>query len=202
MLARILLTVVCLFMFGDRAALAEGAFAEFYAEFSLRMPTTSLIVVCHGFGCSNQTQIVLTPGDRARLATLLAAGRVSPEAERRALAGAAQWFDRRVGPLAGTTRRVARAGAAESNAPGQMDDIDVSANNTSLFLLLDQLGLLQHHRAELPVSRGFLIEGRLPHTTAVVAEIDSGQRWAVDNWTRKYGELPEVMPLNQWRFAH
>jgi hypothetical protein len=190
-------------MVGDGAALAaEEAFAEFYAELSLRMPTTSLVVVCHSFGCSNHAPVELTPGDRARLSTLLAAGKLSPEAERRALAGAVQWFDRRVGPIAGTTRRVARAGIAASHDPGQMDCIDISANNTSLFLLLAQLGLLQHHRAELPVSRGFLIDGHLPHTTAVVGEIKSRQRWAVDNWTRKYGELPEIMRLEEWRFAH
>jgi hypothetical protein len=188
-------------MVGDDAALAaEEGFAEFYAELSLRMPTTSLVVVCHSFGCTNQAQIELAAG--ARLSTLLAAGKLSPEAERRALAGAVQWFDRRVGPVAGTTRRVARAGVAESRDPGPMDCIDLSANNTSLFLLLVQLGLLQHHRAELPVSRGFLIDGRLPHTTAVLVEIKTGLRWAVDNWTRKYGELPEVMRLEEWRFAH
>jgi hypothetical protein len=190
-------------MAGDGAALAaEEAFAEFYAGLSLRMPTTSLVVVCHAFGCSNQTQIELTTGDRARLSTLMAAGKLSPEAERRALAGAVQWFDRRVGPIADTTRRVARAGIAEGRDSGQMDCIDLSANNTSLFLLLAQLGVLQHHRAELPVSRGFLIDGRLPHTTAIVGETKTGQRWAVDNWTRKYGELPEVMRLEEWRFAH
>ncbi|MBX9774719.1 MAG: hypothetical protein K2Y71_09920 [Xanthobacteraceae bacterium] len=186
---------------GDFAIAAEETFAEIYAELSLRMPTPTLVVVCHAFGCSHQTHIVLSAGDRARLSTLLAAGKASPAAERRALAGAVQWFERRIGPVAGTTQRVARAGAAEARDPGQMDCIDLSANNTSLLLVLMQLKLLQHHRPELPVSRGFLIDGRLPHTTAVFSEVKSGQRFAVDNWTRKYGELPEVLPLNEWRFA-
>src|ERR1700754_3410212 len=131
MLARILFFLACFFMLGDGVALAaEEAFAEAYAELSLRMPTTSLVVACHGFGCGNQAYIDLTPGDRARLATLLAAGKASPAAERRAIAGAVQWFDRRIGPVAGTTRRVAHAGAAESHDTGQMDCIDISANNT------------------------------------------------------------------------
>lgn len=203
MLARILFFLACFFMFGDSLAFAaEEAFAEVYAELSLRLPTTTLIVACHGFGCSNQAYIDLLPTDRARLATLLAAGKTSPAAERRAIAGAAQWLDRRIGPVAGTTKRVARAGAAESHDTGQMDCIDLSANNTSLFLLLAQLGVLHHHRPELPVSRGLLIDGRLPHTTAVIGEINGGPRWAVDSWTRKYGEMPEVMPLDEWRLAH
>ncbi len=202
MLTRILLALACLFITGDGAALAaEEAFAELYAELSLRMPTPVLLVACHGFGCANQTYVILSASDRARLATLVAAGKASPAAKRRAIAGAAQWLDRRIGPLAGTTNRMARAGAAEGREGGQMDCIDLSTNNTSLFLLLSQLQLLIHHRPELPASRGFLVDGRLPHTTAVLGEVKGGQRWAVDSWTRKYGEMPEVMPLEAWRLA-
>jgi hypothetical protein len=60
---------------------------------------------------------------------------------------------------------------------------------------------LLHHRPELPVSRGFRVDGRLPHTTAVLSEIKSGEKFAFDNWTRKYGELPEVLPLDEWRLG-
>jgi hypothetical protein len=187
-------------MIGGSAALAgEEMFAEIYSEMSLRMPTTSLIVACHGFSCRNQAQIFLTNGDRARLATLLAAGKSSPAAERRAVAGAVQWFDKRIGPVAGTTRRVARAGAFVSNAPGQWDCIDASTNNTSLLLVLAQLRLLTHHQVERPVSRGFLVDGRIPHMTAVLSETRTAQKWSFDNWTRGYGELPDVMTVDEWK---
>ena len=164
MLARILFFVACFFTIGDGAALAaDEAFAEIYAELSLRMPTPTLVVVCHAFGCSNQAHIILSPGDRARLSTLLAAGKASPANERRALAGAVQWFERRIGPVAGTTGRVARAGAAESHDPGQMDCIDLSANNTSLLLLLTQL------QAAAPPPAGTAGVARLPGRRAVAA---------------------------------
>ena len=203
MLARSLLIVMGFFMLGGGAALAadQEAFAEIYAEMSLRVPTTSLIVACHGFSCRNQAQIALTAGDRARLATVLAAGKSSPAAERRAVAGAVQWFDKRIGPVAGTTQRIARAGAFASNVPGQWDCIDASTNNTSLLLLLAQLRLLTHHQVELPVSRGFLLDGRIPHMTAVLSESQSGQKWSFDNWTRAYGEMPDVMTLEEWRVS-
>lgn len=200
MLARFLLIVAWFFMTGASLALAgDEAFADIYSQRSLRMPTTSLIVACHGFSCRNQAQIVLTTGDRARLATLLAAGKSSPAAERRAVAGAVQWFDRRIGPVAGTTKRIARAGAFASNVPGQWDCIDAGTNNTSLFLLLAQLRLLTYHQVELPVARGYLVDGRFPHMTAVLSEIKSGRQWSFDNWTRKYGEMPDVMTLEEWR---
>ena len=131
-------------------------------------------------------------------ATLLAVGRASAEAERRAIATAVVWFDRRVGPQAGTTRRIARAGVLTQTGPGQMDCIDTSRNTTSLFLILDQLRLLRHHQVEGPAARGYLLDGRGLHATAVLRETRSGKKWAVDNWTRNYGERPDVMPLEQW----
>ena len=189
-------------MIGDGAALAaEEAFAEIYAELSLRMPTPTLVVACHGFGCSNQAHIILSPGDRARLATLLAAGKASPAAERRAIAGAVQWFDRRIGPVAGTTTGWRAPAPPKATMPGRWTASTSAPTTPACSCVLTQFELLHHHRPELPVSRGFLIDGRLPHTTAVLSEIKSGQRWAVDNWTRKYGEMPEVMPLDEWRLA-
>jgi hypothetical protein len=114
------------------------------------------------------------------------------------LARAVAWFDRRVGPRAGTTKRIARAGFLTQTGPGQMDCIDTSRNVTSLFLILDQLRLLTHHQVDRPVARGYFVDGRGPHATAVLRENHSGKKWAVDNWTRAYGERPEVMPLEQW----
>jgi hypothetical protein len=195
---RILLTSLALLISASSLVGAGDEFvAAVFGELSLPVPTTKSVVVCHGFGCQFHTQVALGNADRAKLAELLAPGRASPQVERRALAAATAWFDRRVGPAAGTTRRVALA-RSQSGDPAQMDCIDLSSNNTSLFVILQQLGLLRHHRVERPVSRGLVIDGRLPHTTAIVGEVKGGRKWAVDNWTHKYGEMPDVEPLEQW----
>jgi hypothetical protein len=193
----LMLLVVVASVAATVAGAVDDGIATVYAELSLPLPTTKGLVVCHGFGCNFRTQVNLVSGDRAKLAALLAPGRRSPEAERKALAAATAWFDRRIGPAAGTTRRVAFA-RARSGDPEQMDCIDLSSNNTSLFVVLEQLHLLAHHRVEHPVSRGILIDGRLPHTTAVLREIRTDRRWAIDNWTHKFGEPPDVEPLEQW----
>jgi hypothetical protein len=191
--------LVVLLMWGIPQSHAyDFAIERAYAEHSLKLPTTASVIVCHGFGCAFRTEIGLGSGDRARLTTLLAAGHASAEAERRAVATAVAWFDRRVGPQAGTSGRIARAGFLTRTGPGQMDCIDTSQNTTSLLLLLDQLRLLKHHQVEGPVARGVLLDGRGPHATAVLRETSSGKKWAVDNWTRKYGERPDVEPLEQW----
>jgi hypothetical protein len=176
----------------------EASLERAFSEVSLKLPTTTLLTICHGFGCTHRTEVALGNGDRAKLAATLAAGRASANAERRAIAAAVAWFDRRVGPQAGTTGRIARAGVLTKTGPGQMDCIDTSRNNTSLFIILDQLRALKHHRVEGPVARGMFFDGRGLHATAVIRDVSSGKQWAVDNWTRKYGEQPEVMPLEQW----
>jgi hypothetical protein len=172
--------------------------AEAYASVSLSPPTTRLIIVCHDFGCAKRTPIGLSSGDFATLSSLLAPGRASAEAERRAIAAAGAWFDRRVGPAAGTTHRIARANGAGEQV-GQMDCIDTSRNSTSLLLILEQLHLLRHHKVEAPEARGFLLDGRGPHATAVLTDIHTGKQWAVDSWTHKYGERPDVIPLDVWK---
>jgi hypothetical protein len=188
---------------GALGASLSGASAltidQAYASVSLSPPTTRLVVVCHDFGCAQRTPIGLSAGDLAALASLLAPGRASADAERRAIAAAGAWFDRRVGPAAGTTRRVARAtGIGGQGHVGQMDCIDTSRNSTSLLLILEQLHLLRHHKVEAPEARGYLLDGRGPHATAVLTDIHTGRKWAVDSWTRKYGERPDIMPLDVW----
>jgi hypothetical protein len=173
---------------------------EAYATVSLSPPTTRLVIVCHDFGCAQRTPVGLGPGDLAKLSSLLASGRASAEAERRAVAAAEAWFDRRVGPEAGTTHRIARAGGLDGHsAVGQMDCIDTSRNSTSLLLILEQLHLLRHHKVEGPEARGFLLDGRGPHATAVLTDIHTGKQWAVDSWTHKYGEKPDILPLDVWK---
>lgn len=199
MTTRNLIVALAILLCGMTHSYAYNALiSSAYESVSLSLPTTKLVVVCHGFGCERRTAIGLSAGDRAMLAALLTGGRTSADAERRAVAAVTAWFDRRIGPAAGTTHRIARANGLGQHDPGQMDCIDTSRNNTSLFLLLDQLHLLHHHKIEGPEARGFLIDGRGPHATAVLIDVHTGRKWAIDNWTRKYGELPEVMPLDKW----
>ncbi len=176
----------------------DAELAEMYTQISISPPTTGLVVVCHGFGCRFRTAVGLSNADRAKLKQMFASARKSPEAERKAIAAATSWFDRRVGPEAGTTKRVAYAGVRSDQGPEQMDCIDMSRNNTSFLLILDQLGLLRHHKVDAPRARGNLFDNRWPHATAVLRESASGRQWAIDNWTHKYGESPDVKPLDEW----
>jgi hypothetical protein len=184
---------------GSSAATKPGVIEAAYGEFPVAPPTSRIVFVCHGFGCKYRAEWDLTDSDRAKLAQLLAAGRSSPEAERKAVAAAGAWFDKRVGPVAGTQNHVARAGAKYMYNVHQFDCIDSSRNTTSLLLVLDQLNLLRHHDVAMPEARGFFLDGRPPHATAVLVEKASGTKWSIDSWTVGYGEALEVMPLERWK---
>jgi hypothetical protein len=200
---RILAVVGCI-TFAATPTIANGAtkphvIEAAYDGLPVTPPTTSVVFVCHGFGCKYRAELDLTVGDRTKLAQLLAAGKSSAEAERKAVAAAGAWFDRRVGPVAGTVDHVARAGMKYMNDIQQFDCIDSSRNTTSLLLVLDQLKLLRFHDVDAPEARGYMFDLRPPHATAVLVEKASGTRWAIDSWTVDYGRPLEIMPLERWK---
>ena len=143
--------------------------------------------------------IGFSAGDRAALTRIMAAGRRSAEAERIAVGRAGAWFDKRIAPEAGTKGHVARAGVSHMYDRGQFDCVDSSRNTTALLLVLAELKLLHHHRVDVPVARGAFFDARPPHVTAVLTENEGGRQWAVDSWTRGYGQAPEIMPLARWK---
>ncbi len=167
-------------------------------NWSLPVPNTGSIIVCHGYNCNFRTQVGFSKADHARFAALMAPGRASADAERRAIAETSAWFERRVAPEAGTFNAKARSGGGFSIArdPSQFDCIDTTANTTSLLVILDRLGLLRHHRVVTPISR--MLTGGGPHFTAVIEEKGSGKRWTVDPWTHDNGKLPDVWPVERW----
>jgi hypothetical protein len=181
------------------AATSPNVVDAAYGGLSVSPPTPSTLFICHGFGCKYRDEVDLTAGDRTKLTQILAAGRASAAAERKAVAAAGAWFDKRVGPVAGTQNHVARAGAKYMYDIHQFDCIDTSRNTTSLLLVLDQLKLLRHHDVAAPEARGFFIDGRPPHATAVLVEKATGTKWSIDSWTVGYGQTLEVMPLDRWK---
>ena len=180
-------------------ATRPGVVSAAYDGFPVTPPTPNVIFVCHGFGCKYRAEFDLTGNDRTKLAQLLAAGKSSAAAERKAVAAAGAWFDRRVGALAGTANHVARAGMKYMYDVRQFDCIDSSRNTTSLLLVLDQLNLLRHHDVDVPESRGYMFDLRPPHATAVLVEKTTGIKWSIDSWTVGYGQPLEVMPLERWK---
>ena len=156
--------------------------------------------ICHGFGCDFRTEIGLAGSDRAQMSAIMASGSASAEAERVAIGRTEAWFERRIAPITGTAKRVARAGAlifAPGNRAQQFDCIDTTNNTNSLLLILDQLKLLRHHTIAAPASRFLFTEG--PHNTEVIKDRKTNELWTVDPWTHKGSEAPDIWPLAKWK---
>jgi hypothetical protein len=180
------------------AATVDAAVVQRFEDLSLPAPTLSSVVVCHGFGCRFRTQIGLSAADHAKLTQLLATGRASAEAERKAVAEAVAWFERRVAPEAGTAAAKAYATGPLEAQPSQFDCIDASTNTTTTLMLLEELGLLRFHRLKAPVSRSPFLGLGVIHTTAVLVELQGRREWAIDSWVRNNGQPPDVLPLKTW----
>ncbi|MCC2113912.1 MAG: hypothetical protein KDJ16_17890 [Hyphomicrobiales bacterium] len=176
----------------------RSAPADWYAERGSVAPKSDKIVICHGYGCVRRSIFQFSPDMIAQLRDILAAGHESPEAERTAISAAVRWFETSVRGAFHYPIDDARSPIGLAGEVGQMDCIDEATNTTSLLLVIAHQDLLAHHRVLKPVSRGFFLDLRGPHATAVIAETGSGERFAVDSWVRAGGAEPDVMPLKQW----
>jgi len=156
------------------------------------------MTVCYGFVCRRREILDFTPADRQALTKLFAAGRASAVAERAAAQKAMIWFDRRMGPVIGTDKRVAKADFRYFDDKHNYDCWDTTRNTTSLLLVLQEWGLLKYHTVGDPRYRGNAFVLQTPHNTAVLVEQATKVEWVVDGWPRGYAEPPDVMTVEQW----
>jgi hypothetical protein len=163
-----------------------------------RAPAGDKVYVCHGYTCRIVTGISFTAEDVASIAGVLATGASSPETEREAVSEAVQRFETIVGARIGTASDLAGMQFGQGT-PDQMDCIDEATNTTSLLLFLSERGYIKHHRVVEPSARGFFLDGRYPHATAVLRELASGDKWAVDSWPRANAQPPVIQPLSEWK---
>ena len=194
-------SVIVALLFGaapSRAAELSSEIASLYSTVSIYPPTTSRMTVCYGFVCRRRENLDFTPGDRGALTQIMAGGKASAAAERVALQKAVVWFDKRMGPTLGTTKRIARADFRYFDDKHNYDCWDTTRNTTSLLLVLEQWGLLRHHTIGDPKYRGNTLVLQTPHNTAVVIDRKTNTKWVVDMWPRGYAQLPDVMPVDKW----
>ncbi|EKS30756.1 hypothetical protein [Afipia felis] len=172
--------------------------ADLYTSVSINPPSKSEMTVCYGFVCRRRAILAFSDADRRTLTQILSAGKASAAAERVALQRAVVWFDRRVGPMIGTTKRVAKADIRAGSDATNFDCFDTTRDTTSLLLVLQEWNLLKFHKVGNPRYRGNPFALQTPHNTAVVVDKASGVEWVVDLWPKNYAEAPDVMPVEQW----
>jgi hypothetical protein len=174
------------------------AIAELYSKVSIYPPSAKSMTVCYGFVCRRREILDFTAGDRGALTQIMAAGHASAAAERAAAQKAVIWLDRRMGPVIGTNKRVAKADFRYFDDKHNFDCWDTTRNTTSLLLVLQEWGLFKYHVVGDPHYRGNTLVLQTPHNTAVLIERATRVQWVVDLWPRGYLQPPDVMRLDKW----
>lgn len=172
--------------------------SDLYNSVSIYPPSAGSMTICYGFVCRRREVINFTSADRVALSKILATGKASAVAERAAVQKAVVWFDRRVGPVIGTDKRIANADFRYFDDKHNFDCWDTTRNVTSLLLIIQDWGLLKHHTVGNPRYRGNALVLQTPHNTAVLVDRGTGTEWVVDMWTRGYAQLPDVKPADEW----
>jgi hypothetical protein len=172
--------------------------AALYTTVSIFPPSTASMTVCYSFGCRRRQILDFSAADRSALKRIMAAGKASAAAERAAVQKAVIWFDRRVGPIIGTDKRIAKADFRALDDKHNYDCWDTTRNTTSLLLVLQEWGLFKYHIVGDPHYRGNVLVLQTPHNTAVLVDRATKVEWVVDMWPRSYAQAPDVMTVEQW----
>lgn len=168
-----------------------------YADYNnAKPPRGNTVTVCHAHGCQKQESFTFTNADIRDITVLMDYARTkdTPAQERRAIAHAIGWMERRVGPATGTSND--RTSLEFMNASGQLDCVDEATNATSYLLVLQRNGLLRHHAVIRPYSKASFFQW--PHMAAMIKARQNGRIYAVDSGVGPNGTNPAIILASKW----
>ncbi len=185
-------------------ACSQHAFADLSAMSAIFHETPSLehFNICWGGGCETVSPVSISADEWKPVADIFTASSDSfiadaAEEERSRIAVAIGMLESIVGVKTGTSED--KAGTFDNSAyPGQLDCNDEATNSTTYMRLLLQAGFIKLHAIEDSRTRNFFFNG-WPHTTAVIREIKTGKRYAVDSWFYDNGHPATIVPFALWK---
>ncbi len=160
-------------------------------------PTLNQFEICQGGGCYEADKVSLSDAEWLPVKKIFSASASSAEDERKKIALAIGVLEDIVGKKIGTSGDL--AGTFDNSAyKGQQDCNDEAINSTTYMRLLQQKGYFKFHEIEDMRTRNFFFTG-WPHTTAVIHENKTGDRFAVDSWFYDNGHPATIVPFAQWK---
>ncbi len=151
-------------------------------------------VHCYDFGCKSREEINYLPQNWDEIRAIFSINTNNKAQEKQAIRRAIALMERISGDLVGTS--LDKGG----NYPGydiekQQDCVDESTNTYQYLKALERLHLLKWHHV-VPKKRR--IVWLATHWTAVIADNETNQRFAVDSWYRDNGQPPYIQKLEDW----
>lgn len=180
-------------------SIAQPVLAEFedIQQIYRQTPYLHQFSFCQGGGCAKMSQLSLNQTDWQPIVKLFQPLPRNAEMERNYIAKAIGLLEEIVGNKTGTSND--RAGTfGNSDFSGQQDCNDEAINTTTYMRLLKQAGYMRFHEIEDMRTRNFFFTG-WPHTTAVIHEIETKQRFAVDSWFYDNGLPAAIVPFDDWK---
>jgi hypothetical protein len=178
------------------ASLANAGIADINRIFR-QTPSLNALEVCQGGGCAQSNQLSISDAEWNNVAQLFKTKANNAAEERAQISKAIGLLEQIVGAKNGTLGD--RAGTFDnSDYQGQLDCNDEAINTTTYMRLLKSNGLMQFHEIEDMRTRNFFFTG-WPHTTAVMHDIKTSQRYAVDSWFYDSGHAATIVPFSQWK---
>ena len=160
-------------------------------------PSLNQLEVCQGGGCAQFNQVSISQAEWASVALLFKVTATNSTDERLQISQAVGLLEQIVGAKNGTLGD--RAGTFDnSDYQGQLDCNDEAINTTTYMRLLKLNGLMQLHEIEDTRTRNFFFTG-WPHSTAVIRDIKTKERFAVDSWFYDNGHTATVVPFASWK---
>jgi hypothetical protein len=160
-------------------------------------PVLDNFEICHSGGCTHISPVRIDSAEWQHAASICKPVPADAEAERTCIANMIGELEKTVGAKTGTDTD--RGGTFGNSAyPGQMDCNDEAINTTTYLKLMQQHGLIQYHEILDVARRGFFFN-RWPHTTAVIQDRQTRQRYAVDAWFYDNGTPAVVVPFELWK---
>jgi hypothetical protein len=162
-------------------------------------PSLQHIEICHSGGCAEVSQLSLSEQDWQKVSAIFVNKPENAQQERTQIAAAIGVLETIVGEKIGTSADL--AGTFNSANLGQLDCNDEAINTTIYMRLLKQAGYMPNHDIEDTRTRSFFFNG-WPHSTAVIHEIGSGERFAVDSWFYDNGHAATIVPFASWKSGY
>ena len=185
-------------LFGPGCLWADG-FGHFGSDYRdiISKPTLDAFSVCFNHSCQTVETHSITRPEWQHFITPLETPSESAEKERDAVAAAIAIMEEIVGSKTGTGQDLGEnlRGIMKT---GQMDCIDESTNTTTYLYMLEQAGYLKWHTLVDRSTRFGIFVG-MPHTTAVIEDINTHTRYAVDSWFFNNGIPPAIIKLSAWK---
>jgi hypothetical protein len=190
--SHLLCSLVFLLPFGH----AHAALADISRIFH-QTPSLSQFEVCQGGGCVQSNVLSISEPEWNSISRIFNIKANNASEERQQISQAIGSLEIIVGVKNGTANDLAGT-FDNSEAPGQMDCNDEAINTTTYLRLLKQQGLIALHEVEDIRTRNFFFTG-WPHSTAVIHDIKTGERFAVDSWFYDNGHAATIVPFKTWK---